>query len=506
MDKIIELINIVNRNKVKSIEVIGKSTGNSTLLNKFYDGVHDQKILTEEDAFQYLYGGNAKHKKAYYKLKHTLKDRLLNTLFLIDVKDNKYSNRNRAYLESQKGMMALNFIVNAGITRKSAIWLAEKLLRTATRWRFTEIAIASARVLRGYHASKSGNRKQFEKYNQLALDYQELQNVELLAESMYSDVVSYYVNDKSTKHFIYDLANQHLQKLNQYNPNIKSAKFYYQKAMLEIAKYMSINDYKMTEVLCVQALKDLNSLKYQHGKAIVAIGYQLIACYIQLKKYDEGKKQIETILSIQDAETFNWFKAHELYLSLCFHTQQYDVAWDVYHTISNNKKFKHLPSNVREVWKIYEAWLYLLAQLNKINPKQDESIKTKTFRVSRFINEMSTFSKDKKGLNIPILIIHILLLLQQKKYNTLIDRVEAIAKYVDRYIKRAENSRSNYMLRMILEIPKNDFDSKQITAKTIKHYTALKEIPIDVSSQSHDLELLPYEDTWELIIEILERK
>lgn len=500
MDKLIELVNIVNRNKVKSIEVIGKSSSNETLLNKFYDAIHDQKVTTEEEAIEYLYGKNS-DKKAYYKLKHILKDRLLNTLFLINVKKSKYNDRNKAYLESQKGMMALNFIVNAGIARKTAIWIAEKLLKIAINWCFTEIAITTARFIRGNVASKSGDRKKFEKYDRIVRDYQELYNAELLVESLYSDLVSYYVRDKSTKLFIYDLADKHITEINKYDPKIKSTKFYYQKAMLEIAKYMSINDYQKTMELCKNVLNDLDTFYYKDSKAIVTISYQLIVCCVQLKAYEEGKKQIEIILSIQDPETFNWFKAYELYMNLCFHTQQYTEAFYTHQKVTQNKKFKYLPGNVKEVWKIFEAWLYLLIQLNALNV---EAFKSKRrFRVSKFINEMNIYSKDKKGLNIPILIIYISLLIQQKKYDLLIDRIEAIEKYIHRYIKRQDNKRSYYFLRMILEIPKNDFRPDSIQKKSKKYFEQLKTSPIDASGQSHGLEIIPYEDTWALILQLL---
>ena len=503
MDKLKELISIVTRHKVKSIEIVGKSSQN-TLLNKLYDAIHDQKVDTEEEAIELLYGKKS-NKKAYYKVKHALKERLLNTLFLIDTKENKYSDRNKAYLKTHKETMALSYIINAGIARKTAISLAKKILKTAIPWRFSEMVISAGRALRSYHASKSGDRKEFEKYNQLVLDFQELYNAELLVESMYNDIISYYVTDKSTKSFIYDLADQYLQRISQLDPKIKSARFYYQRAMLEIAKHMSINDYQTTVRLCQNALDNLFSLDYKDDKAIVTISYQLIACCIQLKKYEEGKEKIDIILSIQDPATFNWFKAYELYLNLCFHTKEYDMAAEIYYKISKHKKFKFLPDSVKEIWNIYQAWLYLLSKTNHIQSEHLKNMPTSRFRASRFVNDMNLFSKDKKGLNIPILVIYILLLLEQKKYDLLIERVEALSKYVDRYIKRSENQRSNFMLRMLLEISKNDFQIHLIQSKTEKYLEQMSQTPIDLSNQSHEIEILPYEITWELALEILNR-
>ncbi len=505
MEKLRELINIVNKNKIKSIGIIGKSSNSNTLIDKFYNAIHDQKVNSDEDALALLYG-NTSDKKAYYKLKHTLKDRLINTLFLVDVKGNKYNNRKTALLECQKGMMAINHIIRADTGRKTVRWLAEKLLKTAMHWTFPEIVISLAIIIRGFHATKSGSRKQFEKYNQIVSDYQELLMAELTLTSKYHDLLCYYVNDKSTKVFIYDIAEKHLEAIKHLDPKVKSSKFFYQKGMIEISKYMSINDYNKTLSLCKTILKNLDEFHYQDVKAIIPISYQFVMCCIQLKKHEQGKEQIEKVISIQAPNTFNWFKAHELYINLSFHSKQYDTAWEIYNKVSTNKKFVNLPKNVKEVWKIYEAWLYFIFQMGKIKESETDKFAERKFRISRFVNEMNIYNKDKKGLNIPILIIHTILLLMHKKYDVLIDRVEAISKYTDRYIKKMENQRSNIFIRMILEIPKNDFRKDLIENKTKKYLVALKNIPIDISEQNHDVEILPFEDTWELIMDMMNEK
>ncbi len=505
MEKLKELVGIINKNKVKSIEIIGKSNNSNTLIAKFYEALHDQKISSDEDALVFLYGEKS-NKKAYYKLKHNLKERLLNTLFLVDVKNKKYSDRKQSYLECQKGLMALNFLLKEGVARKTAIWLAEKILKISIPWVFTEIILSTLRTLRSFHASKSGDRNKFQKYDQLITDYHALYNAELIVESKYTDILSFYVNDKSTKFHVYELASKHIEEIKTFEPKIKSAKFYYQSAMLKITKYMSVNDYRKTAGLCRQALNDIDSLGYKDNKAIVVISYQLIASCIQLKKYDEGKKHVQNILAVQDANTFNWFKTHELYLSLCFHAGDYKDALKVYSDIINNQKFKCLPQNIREVWKIYEAWLHLLYRMDKIEGLPAENELLKKFKVSRFINEMNILSKDKKGLNIPILIVHTVLLFMYNKEEMLYDRQGAISKYVYRYIDEKENQRSFYFMKILIAVIKNDFRKNEIELKTKKIYSQLQQTPIDRSRQSHDVEIIPYETVWCLILEILDMK
>ena len=73
------------------------------------------------------------------------------------------------------------------------------------------------------------------------------------------------------------------------------------------------------------------------------------------REYEKGIESINFCLSIQETGSFNWFKTHEIHLSLCFHTQEYQKAWEIYQHTTKHKLFVKLPPNVREPWKIYEA-------------------------------------------------------------------------------------------------------------------------------------------------------
>ena len=125
------------------------------------------------------------------------------------------------------------------------------------------------------------------------------------------------------------------------------------------------------------------------------------------------------------------------------------------------------------------------------------------FRLSRFLNEMEVFSKDKQGMNIAILIIEILLGIAQKKYDELIDRVEAMDKYRSRYLREEEVARANHFLRMLLQIPKNSFRREEAIAKACDDQRALEAIPIEMANQTFEIEIIPYEKLWEIALEIL---
>ena len=135
-----------------------------------------------------------------------------------------------------------------------------------------------------------------------------------------------------------------------------------------------------------------------------------------------------------------------------------------------------------------------------------DSVSNKVFKISRFLNEVPIFSKDKRGLNVPILILQTLFQLQQRKYDHLIDRIEALSKYQQRYLCKEENYRSYVFIKMLIEIPKAYFNKNLVIQKTEKWSSQLRLVPIEISNQNHDLEILPYQHIWTFVLDLLDKR
>ena len=494
-----ELVDIVTRNKVKSIEIIGNPSDKESKLMQYYDLIVENQVNSDEEAFEKLYG-NSSPKNAFYKLKHQLRDRLYNTLFFIDIKQNKYSDIKKAEIKCQKSLMLYNLLKLKGGTR-NAVKIAKKGLKIALDYELTQEVIFLSEKLRSHYASLLGDRKSFNHYNNILLEYQKIYLAETDAKGKYLDLMSFYVNSRATKLYVKQQAQQYLEEVNKLDIPRETADFFYYKTMLEIIFHMSVNDYSKTLGVCSMALEKIYSFKYLNTKAKIIISLQYIACCIQLKLYEDGKKEIIECLEIVDEGLHTWFKLQELYLTLCLHTQNYAEAWSTYQLATGHKKFQNLFTNAQEVWKIYEAWLYFLIKAGKVSTLNGNVYKK--FRIGRFINEVPTFSKDKRGLNVPILIAQIVLLQQDCRYDQLIDRMEAIAKYKHRYLDKDENYRSNIFIRMLLEASKASFKREKTLRHTSKYLSMLGEIPLEISNQRHDLEILPYEDIWGIVVEQL---
>jgi hypothetical protein len=98
-------------------------------------------------------------------------------------------------------------------------------------------------------------------------------------------------------------------------------------------------------------------------------------------------------------------------------------------------------------------------------------------------------------------------LVLQHKYDLATDRIDALNKYCDRYLKtNSPNFRSNCFIKMLLQIPKSSFHRAGTERRAKPYLKRMQEIAINFSNQAHELEILPFEDFWKLILSTLENK
>ena len=128
------------------------------------------------------------------------------------------------------------------------------------------------------------------------------------------------------------------------------------------------------------------------------------------------------------------------------------------------------------------------------------------FRLGKFMNEVPSYSQDKRGANISILVIQILFTIVQKNYNKSIDRIEAIEKYTSRHLKQDDNFRSNCFIKMLMEIPKESFKKEAVAQKADRYRRKLAEMPLAKANQAFHIEVIPYEHLWEMVINLLGTK
>ena len=230
-------------------------------------------------------------------------------------------------------------------------------------------------------------------------------------------------------------------------------------------------------------------------------------CCIALRKYEEGKQTAIECTEMAPEGANNWFKTLELKTVLYLHTGQYQKAFDIYDRVRKHKDKKYLQQTYQEMWLLIEAYLYFLIANGHIAPLSIATADLGEFKISKFLNKMDLYGKDKEGLNIPTLIAKIILLLSEKRTDEINDYLEALNKYRQRYV--GQNSaayRSNEFMKVLEQLTKTNFNAKDFEAATKGYIKNIKAVLVNVFEDGFRLEMVPYDIIWELILPIMAKK
>lgn len=495
-----ELVYIVNKYKTRQIDVIGNTSEKDSRYQQLYLWLLDENNRNEADLLHH-FGYQNPSDAAYKKFLQHFQKRLLNTLFFIDVRNPAFSDLQRAYYSNYTSWAQIKILLGR-TAHHSAIYLAHNLLEQALKFDMVDLVADIARALKAHYVNFEGSRRKYEYFKEMQWKYEENRRAEMLAEDYYKELIVEYVNSKATKKHLSEKAETCYQALHPLLQQYQSYFLQFYGYMILVTKWMSRNDYPATIAVCEEAIRYFENKPYHAKTPISTFLNQQLTSYIQLRQYTEAEKINLRSLELSDEGTTNWFKCLDLNVSFLLHATRFDEAYAVFQQASRHKRFHVLKESDLEIWKIYEAYLYYLIVQNKVASAPALN-RSDTFRINRFLNTVPVFSKDKQGMNIPILIVQILLLISRRDYNAVLNRIEAIEKYCSRYLRQEGTRRSHYFIKMLLELPKAGFQRQMVKRNTTKQLQQLRNLPINLANQAHELEVLPYETLWEYLMEDL---
>lgn len=495
-----ELVLLLQRHNVHPLKHLSNTADGKSKLLTFYDGIIKGKFNSDEEAAVALYKTEAGEGSRYRKLKSDLRERLLDAVININTELEHYSDYQKAYYDCHRQWVMVRFLTGQN-ANTAALALANRLLRQSEKFDFTLLCMDIASYLRIQYGLRESNDKRFKEANLLFDRYRKIYDAECKAEELYSTLVVRTVNNRSAQEEVHDMSVEYYADIEPLLKEYESYKLNMYGYMIGLMRHTTLNDYEEALKYCETAIDFFDRRPYEARVPLQIFYYQHLICNIHLRRFEEGKKSVQHCLELMEEGTFNWFKFKELNLLLLLHIKQYEQAAEVLLNTLEHPRFEFLPENARELWRIYEPYIYYLASLDKIK----SPVRNK-FKLAKFINEVPIFSKDKSGMNIAILVIKLLTLLQERKYSRVLDEVEATEQYCYRHLRGEDTQRSYNFLKMLLQIPMGQFDAKVVAAKAERYLEKLKAIPLQLANQTHEIEVIPYEELWAYALESLEKE
>jgi hypothetical protein len=161
------------------------------------------------------------------------------------------------------------------------------------------------------------------------------------------------------------------------------------------------------------AIKFFSNKKYDTTKMKNIFYHRLIPASILLNV--DASEKIEKALSLESKESINYFHLLSYQILNLIRLEQYNEAIE----LSKNtlKKVKQ-PYNRQQI-KIITAWAYLVSN--------------QPFRISKLMNEVHLFEKEKSQDNASLRLLEAFFLIRNKQFNKLISKQDALKLYASRY-------------------------------------------------------------------------
>jgi len=491
-----ELVDLITLHKRKQVDVLGYNPDSDTLLERFYQMLSNREVNSDEEAAAKLLGSKSTDND-YLKLKSNLKRRLTNTLFFIDLKTAEFNDAHRANQNVWKYLSSMHICRSQG-ARNAAIDVALKGIKPAIKYEMSLAVIEFARLFIEYSSVYTGNKAELDKYIEIAKKYQEIFIAEMTASNLSAKLIQPYVNKREFKKETNQLAKEYLKIVEPLAIKYVSHKVqgpYYQILIYE--KY-SQSDFVGLKKVTEEAIRTFENKNFEMKQTIGAFSIVLISANTILGDYEAAEAAAEKSLAAIPKGTPVWFNANRLYTIALLNASRYTEAYKLYRKCVAHKKFENLGDSMKELWWVMEGYFYLLMQAGEIAIEELEK-RPENFRISTFLNRFALFSKDKRGMNICVQIIHILFHLFNKEYDLYEDKLSTLIKYKKRHLSNQEDGyRTTCFIECLQIIEREEFKKERAIAKTNDLRSLMSEVPQMLLDQPEEIEVLTYEKLWRI--------
>lgn len=428
-------------------------------------------------------------------LKSRLRKKLLNHLFFLDFSDQSLKISHRYEQRSLTLLYQARTLMNEGETATSAN-LLRTALELAQEAEFTQIVIDCYQLLLENY-SLSTSSKYFYKTKSALIKYRALALLEQEAADLYYTSRLELNKSVSAKNKYLEKLKTVVQKLDDLWKKTHSANIfdYYYKLSISLHELTG----NFAEILKTTATSENLLQKGKINKKRFDDRYNKfinVYAYLRVKEYEKGLVAAAAYVQVFNRSTNNWFAFMENYFLLAMHAGKYEQASKLYAEVMRNTSYKKISSTAQERWLLYATYLYF------VNPS-DELLKQSNYR--KLMSSVPEHSKDKQGFNVAILILQFMYFVRSHNTDALVNRIELLKKYAGRHLTHQLSKRNLLFFKLLVLLVKEDLDYTQAKKKGETLLQRLKSTPVPGDAYA-EIEIMPYEHLWTLILAMLKEQ
>lgn len=490
-----------NSNNQRLVENLMPRVNNRNL-KKLLTIVFSKNIITDKEAMFAIYG--TKKLSSFSNLKAELKEILIKITLMNNTSlENKHSRVNESINQYRHALVS-KFLLQEKFG-KVAIDIAERALVKSIKYSTSENIIILVRILVRHYGSTEFNRKKLNNYLSLQEKYFNIYSCELKAENYFLDLQrtnlhSFAPPDELTV----KKAKKYVDELDTIN-NIRTYSFLLSKYKVKAIYFEYIKDYGGLLNLCDSIIKELGTTQSENYVTIQNINLRKAWALIQAERNDEviviGKKDLRRLPS----GSSGWYFITHYTLKAYLYKADYKNAVELIKSTIENTGFLKIGINYRELFYTALGYIHLIVDSGIAGDPTKLKKNLPDFKIGKFLNTTPVFSKDKRGINVSILLMHIAILLQRKKYDDIIDRTDSLKQYAYRYLRKDDTFRSNCMIKMVIQMTKADFNPIRTERYTKDLLEQLKQVKLAGSGENIETEIIPHEVLWTIMMKSLQR-
>jgi tetratricopeptide (TPR) repeat protein len=383
-------------------------------------------------------------------------------------------------------MLLIRILETAGC-KNTVRELAEEMLEKGLKNERPGWAVDALKTLMRMYSLASYDRvKEFEENKKLLTKVESYLEIQNKAELLLLTHSALKQRKKSNnKELLEHLRSSELE-LRPYVNQISSLSFHHSYYTIAFDLYFISGQYEAAYNSVSEGIAYLNKRHY-NVNYLKSIYYAYIAyCSSMLKRFEEMAQHIESSLQVSTVGSFNWFAALQMFYFSQMKKGDYLTAATYYTQATRHKNFVNQSENFLETWHITGAYLYIgLVASGQPLPKGLASYKS-----SKLINEISNYQSDKGGLYAAALTASLLLTAIEGHKDKIVERIEALEKYRERYLLEGDSPRTAVLYKILITMAKAGFQKRFYADKM----PALQQ---ELADCGKGFDALPFE--WELI-------
>lgn len=450
-------------------------------------------LSTAEELNETSFHLQADQKAALYRLQEKLKRHILQ---YIPANHNNNALR-RAYYNCVINYAVVKFLFGKSY-KKAAADVAEKTFKLAMKYGFPDIALEMSRRLFTFYGVHSSKKKKAEfYYNQVEpLLYQI--KMEVSATWNQTKLASQFTTKKALPDTFVNEAKTAFYQLKPYLSEIKTIRYRRQTYLVGIYYLLAKKDFSACQTLCKEAITLMQS-----DEAIYdSYGINLMRNYLALSSlinqdYQTCESVLEEVCLTTAKYKQQWFSAKLFIFVLRIRQKDFNESWKIFNEVNDGQALKRESVLLQNRWKLFEAYLHLC---DKLRHKKKTDAK---YKVYKYLNDTSVFTTDKKAMNVSLIICYYLHLLVDKKLDKLIDMEDSVQSYIGRHLVKNASFRNKCFLKLLMIIPKHNFHPEAIARHAEKWRKKLLEVPLKYDGTSNLIEIVPFEQLWDMIMQYL---